>query len=564
MTPSPRAPWFVRILLAAALVGLAALAAQQVVTPAAKGTNVPADEVSGQRALHDLRVVAARPHPIGSSAQRRVRDYLVAEGQSLGLRTRVQPVTVGDHTPENVIVRLPGTAHTGRDVLLTAHYDSATRTPGASDDGIPVAAMLETMRTLARGPRLRNDLVFLFTDGEELAGRRGGLGMQGFIDRDPTAMRIAVAFAFECLPESSGVVLRTTTPGDGWVVGELRKTGLPVFADSAMNTSDRSRAGNDFAAFPLAEVPAAEFISYGDRVRYHKPGDNVAAVDPGVVQDFADTVVALGRHFGNADLRAATNAQRDRVFLTVPWLGLVDYPVLLAQVLTVVVAAGLVAAFVVARRRRGLRWSRMAVAAFAWLAACAVAAVVALLVWKALLSGHPESRYTLNNPDFTSASTAVAVIVAVAVAAYVASGALLARWLGPWEVAAGALVWGVLLAVLLAFGEPLFSAVTLWVALPGVAGLGVTAWLGAQHPATWVVLLLSFVPAAVVIVPLMLLEMYDVESGPLVAVLSLGVAVGSLLTALLVVLGLPGTRRAPEAPEEVGEGVAPPRLKALT
>jgi hypothetical protein len=43
--------------------------------------------------------------------------------------------------------------------------------------------------------------------------------------------------------------MRTTTPGDAWLVDEIGRASLPIYANSVTNTSDRDRIGNDFAAF---------------------------------------------------------------------------------------------------------------------------------------------------------------------------------------------------------------------------------------------------------------------------------------------------------------------------
>lgn len=78
-------------------------------------------------------------------------------------------------------------------VLITAHYDSAPSAPGAADNGMAVAAMVETLRVLrAQGP-LANDIVFLFTDGKE----SGQTGIAAFVGEHPAADRIGVAFVFE-------------------------------------------------------------------------------------------------------------------------------------------------------------------------------------------------------------------------------------------------------------------------------------------------------------------------------------------------------------------------------
>jgi Zn-dependent M28 family amino/carboxypeptidase len=90
-----------------------------------------------------------------------VRDYILAWAAAPGLDAEVDQ----SGGVENVIVRLPGRNETGI-VLVTGHYDSQPPAPGAGDDGISVAAMLETMRVLSAGAPLRNDVVFLFADGE--------------------------------------------------------------------------------------------------------------------------------------------------------------------------------------------------------------------------------------------------------------------------------------------------------------------------------------------------------------------------------------------------------------
>jgi putative aminopeptidase FrvX len=54
---------------------------------------------------------------------------------------------------------------------VTAHYDSVPAGPGASDDGVGTAVVLELAREMARR-KTENDFIFLITDGEE-TGLRG-------------------------------------------------------------------------------------------------------------------------------------------------------------------------------------------------------------------------------------------------------------------------------------------------------------------------------------------------------------------------------------------------------
>jgi hypothetical protein len=128
-------------------------------------------------------------------------------------------------------------------------------------------------------------------------------------------------------------------------------------------------------------------------VRYHNAGDNVAAIDEGVVQDHGDTMLALARHFGDLDLTAARTTEDDLVFFTAPGLGLVAYPVWLGRLLAATATAALV---VVAAGRR----KRLSGAHLAW-ATLIIAAMVFMLTtltwaaWQALLDMNPESVRTL-------------------------------------------------------------------------------------------------------------------------------------------------------------------------
>jgi Peptidase family M28 len=435
-------------------------------------------------------------------------------------------------------VRLPGSSDSDRDVLITAHYDSAPAAPGAADNGMAVAAMLETMRVLRAGAPLANDVVFLFTDGEE----SGQTGIAAYVEDHPGADRVAVAFVFEGLPESGGTEMRTTTPGDSWLVGELAEASLPIFTNSALNTSDRDRIGNDFAAFAPAGIVAAEFLTEGDVVRYHNAGDNVAAIDPGVVQDHGGTMVALAEHFGTLDLTAARIADSDLVFFSVPVLGLVAYPVWLAQALAVVAAVVFLGVVGAAWRRRRVSGAHLVWGTLVIPVLAVAFTALAWAAWQQLLAMNPESEETLHYPDFERSTTAMAVIGAVAGLAFVAACHWLARRIGVMELAVGTLVWWTLLALLLVIGEPLFSPVALWPLVGGVAAVAVMAWV--RHPWSRVGLLaLAAIPGLVVAVPLLVLEALNVEQGPLVAVPVLLLLLASLLPQLLLITGRLGPPR---------------------
>jgi len=93
----------------------------------------------------------------------------------------------------NILVWLEDTSGTEKAVILSAYYDTwAEITPGASNCGSCVVTLLKTMRALEANPPLKNDVIFLFTDGEE----RVSAGAEGFVEDDPWAKDAGMILKF--------------------------------------------------------------------------------------------------------------------------------------------------------------------------------------------------------------------------------------------------------------------------------------------------------------------------------------------------------------------------------
>jgi Zn-dependent M28 family amino/carboxypeptidase len=110
-----------------------------------------------------------------------------------------RPVQLGDATfsidmpvkteriqSQNVLAQLRGTTHPQETIMFAAHWDAfgigapdaagKTIRPGANDDGLGVAGVLELARAFAHGPRTQRTLVFALWTAEE----RGLLGSETF------------------------------------------------------------------------------------------------------------------------------------------------------------------------------------------------------------------------------------------------------------------------------------------------------------------------------------------------------------------------------------------------
>jgi acetylornithine deacetylase/succinyl-diaminopimelate desuccinylase-like protein len=121
---------------------IAIVALSNLVPPTVVPASAPATDFSAERAIEHLKVIAREPHPTGSIANPRVRDYIV-ELKLQRLEPQIQRTAVaslmedfpgpyGAGTVENILARLKGNNST-EGVLLMAHYDSVAPAPGATD-----------------------------------------------------------------------------------------------------------------------------------------------------------------------------------------------------------------------------------------------------------------------------------------------------------------------------------------------------------------------------------------------------------------------------------------------
>jgi len=96
------------------------------------------------------------------------------------------PVTTERVSSQNVLAKLPGSAHPEETLFFAAHWDAygvgtpdaegRTIRPGANDDGLGIAGVLELARAFAKAPRTERTLVFAAWTAEE----RGLLGSETY------------------------------------------------------------------------------------------------------------------------------------------------------------------------------------------------------------------------------------------------------------------------------------------------------------------------------------------------------------------------------------------------
>jgi hypothetical protein len=457
------------------IAGVSWLSLTQTIPPPVVPATAPAADFSGARALKYLRAFARVPHPVGTPAHDAVRDYIVQRLRGLGMQPEVQVATVvsprwgspyNAATIYNVLARLPGTDST-KEVLLCGHYDSVSAGPGASDDGHSVAMQLETLRALRASPRLRNDVVFLFSDSEE----GGLLGAKGFLEHHPLAKQIGLVMNFEARGTSGPAMMFETSEGNGRIVREFAAA-VPHPVTSSLSYEAYKLLPNDtdLTFFKQAGVPGLGFAYVNDVAYYHTQYDDLAHLDPRSLQQEGDYALALARRFGNIDLRDLKSA--NATYFIFPFLPCIVYPISWSLPLAIL-AALLLAAVVALGISKGRLTLGGTLAAFAGFVLAMVIACAAVTEMWSLAKGNAAGVWQAFAGDPYHAGVYRMASIALAVALTSALYALFRRRTRDLNLWAGALLCWLLLALVTGIYMPGATYLFLWPMVFATVALGI-------------------------------------------------------------------------------------------
>ncbi len=383
---------FARISVYFAMVGAAWAALAALSPPVVVGADAAADTFSAARAMRHVEAVAAVPHPMGSTANRAAADYIVHAARESGLEVELQEASACTELAgmtrcghvRNVIARLTGADPNHKDaVMLAAHYDSVPSGPGANDDAAGVAALLETARALAFGPRPFHDVVFLFSDGEEEAL----LGAAAFVQSaHPWRANVRVALNFEARGSRGPSAMYEAPLDSGDLVKALGESAPHVTATSLMTTISRVLPnGADSFAFTAVGIPTMSFAYVDGYERYHYGTDAIESFDPRCLQHHGDYALNVARRLARATPLPLGGGEV--VYFDIVGRYLVTYPAWLARLLGILAALAF-AATMRRERARPRTVARGAAFYFAAIAATAVAVVALEAVERLFASPH--------------------------------------------------------------------------------------------------------------------------------------------------------------------------------
>ena len=203
---------------------------------------------------------------------------------------------------------------------------------------------------LLANPPLRNDVILLFTDGEEPGPR---FGATAFIAGHPWANDVGFVVNFEALGGSGPSMVVETNGPDRWIIdGFDGPESWPVAFSFLTETVELiGEIGTDFDPFRAGGVPGLHMAYLRGSPIYHTLQDSLDRVDRASVYHHGINGLSLARHFGNVDLASVTELT-EMVYFTVGRFWLVSYPAAWGLPLAIL-AAVLLGAAAVRRIKRG-------------------------------------------------------------------------------------------------------------------------------------------------------------------------------------------------------------------
>lgn len=255
------------------------------------------------------------PRPDGAPVQERAAGLLLDAMRQAGLR-EVRKVPAAAHPAwVNLTGVLPGKSD--REIVLSAHYDTVGKSPGAGDDASGCGVVIAAAADLARTPLDHTVRVVLF-DAEET----GLQGSRAWVAALPPARRerILANLNVEMVgwPGSRGPTIhsfpvevrgdRTLAPA--WLVHSLLRSGeavgwpyemsdnrVPMLAQLVLRTA-QVKLGADASSFQEQGIPA---LSVSDSAlltmdpAFHRPADEPARLDPVRLERWTGAVAAAVR-----------------------------------------------------------------------------------------------------------------------------------------------------------------------------------------------------------------------------------------------------------------------------
>jgi hypothetical protein len=225
-------------------------------------------------------------------------EYIYETLKSFGYEPELQWFNPqGDIETANVIARLEGTEHPEVVYILSSHFDSVMRSPGADDNSTGTAVLMEAARVLADNPQPAT-IIFASLTAEE----SGLLGAREFVRvAEEEGLEVAGVINNDMMGWTRHHRLDNTIRFSNYGIRDVQHSGAILFTDLITYDSRYYR-------FTDAQV---FYEAYGDVIggigsypilgnpNYHQPTDRLETINHQLVREVAKSTTATLMNLAN-------------------------------------------------------------------------------------------------------------------------------------------------------------------------------------------------------------------------------------------------------------------------
>lgn len=323
------------------------------------------DEFNAIRARQHLeQITSVGPRPVGSPENEVLTvEYLIEQIEKIQEETSAGPhqLTVDVQRPTgtfsidflggftsfydrvtNIGVRLEPKGGAEHLMLANCHFDTVANSPGASDDAVSCAVMLEVLHSLANlSTPLHHGVIFLFNGAEENILQAS----HGFITQHQWAKQVRAFINLEAAGVGGKEVVFQTGPENPWLVQAYvhaakhpfaSVVGQEVFQSGIIPSDTDFRIYRDFGNIPGIDLA---FIENG--FIYHTKYDTADRILTDSIQRAGDNILSVLKYLVTSDKLADASEYRhgNMVFFDLLGVIVVAYPARVGTILNYMVAA---------------------------------------------------------------------------------------------------------------------------------------------------------------------------------------------------------------------------------
>ncbi|XP_034458493.1 endoplasmic reticulum metallopeptidase 1 [Hippoglossus hippoglossus] len=324
----------------------------------------PSGDFNAVRArVHLEQITSVGPRPVGSHENEVLTvGYLLEQIEKIRVETAAGPnqLTTDVQRPTgtfsidflggftsfydrvtNIAVRLEPKGGAKHLMLANCHFDTVANSPGASDDAVSCAVMLEVLHSLAnQSTPIHHGVVFLFNGAEENILQAS----HGFITQHPWAKQVRAFINLEAAGVGGKEVVFQTGPENPWLVEAYVQAakhpfasvvGQEVFQSGIIPSDTDFRIYRDFGNIPGIDLA---FIENG--FIYHTKYDTADRILTDSIQRAGDNILAVLKYLLTSERLADSSEYRhgNMVFFDLLGFVAVAYPARVGTILNYIVA----------------------------------------------------------------------------------------------------------------------------------------------------------------------------------------------------------------------------------